>query len=628
MKTRRWPALPVVVAALLMTLSSTASAQVLQQVPADALVVIKVRNLQDVSTKASGLMQAMGVANLSPAMADPLAAMQQQTGIANGLDKNGDVAIYVPSSVLDKIKAKPAKAADPQAEAAEEEAEEPAQQQLAVMLWPITDYKAFIANFPEAQTEGEISTFKMGENPNDSYAANWGKYAAVSQVKELVATKPTNLGLKVAGLAAKELDTKDITMFFNVAPARAKLLPKLKESRPQIIAEMKEKMGAEEAQAKYVPIAEAAVNGALDLVEQLLNETNAATYAINLTNEGINTTSMAEFDPKSKFGQRAARIKGAGGSMLTGLPEGKYLLFGGGQLDPKIVTETLDDLLKPIEGELAKLGPDGKAINDYIAAARQAIAASQSSRFGMVAPAGQLGQEAIMQMINIATGDGKAMYEAQKKMFAASDAITALAGQGKVQSKLTLTPNAKTVAGVQLDQFQSTVSPTSGPADDDAGAAEAAQMKQMMAMMYGPNGITGYTGLIDNKTLVTVTGASDELLEKAVTAAKGNADVLGKMAGVVAVNKHLPQNRNLIVYLPLDQMITTGLTYAQQFGMPVQLQLPADLPPIGFTVGAEGSALRADSHIPAQLVQSLIAAGMQAFMQMQGGQQPGGPGGL
>ena len=603
MKTRRWLTLPVIALALLMTMSSAASAQVLQQVPADALVVIKVRNLQDVSKKASGMMQAMGVANLSPAMADPLAAMQEQSGIKNGLDANGDVAVFVPASVMD----------NPDAE-----------QKPAVILWPVTDYKAFIANFPEAQTEGAVSTFKMGENPNDSYAANWGKYAAVSQVKELVANKPANLGLKVAGLAAKELDGKDITVLFNVAPARAKLLPKLKESRPQVIADMKEKMGEDEAQKKYVPLAEAAINGAMDLAEQLLNETNAATYGINLTNEGINTTAIAEFDPKSKLGMRAAQIKGSGGSMLTGLPEGKYLFFGGGQLDPKVITETLNDLLKPIEAELAKLGPDGKVFTDYLASARQALGATQASRFGMVAPAGQLGQESIIQMINLATGDGKTLYDAQKKMFAASDAITQLAAQGKVQSKLTLTPNAKTVAGVQLDTFQSAIAPAEGAAED----AEAAQMKQMMSMMYGPNGISGVTGLVNDKTLVTVTGGSDELVEKAVTAAKSNQDVLGKLAGVTAVSKHLPQNRNLVVYLPIDQMITTGLTYAQQFGMPVQVQLPADLPPVGITAGAEGSAIRVDSHVPSQLVQSLIAAGMQAFMQMQGGQQPGGPGGL
>jgi hypothetical protein len=601
MKTRRWLTLPVVVVALLMTsLSSAANAQVLQQIPADALVVIKVRNLQDVSTKASALMQAMGVANLNPAMADPLASVQQQSGIANGLDKNGDLAIYIPSTVLD----------NPDAE-----------QKPAVMLWPITDYKAFIGNFPEAQTEGEVTTFKMGENPNDSYAANWGKYAAVSQDKALVAKKPANAGVKVSGLAAKELDTKDITVFVNVAPAREKLLPKLKEARPQVLANMETEMGADEAKKKYVPLAKAVVNRAMDLGEQLLKETNAATYGINFNNEGINTTALAEFDPKSQLGQRAASVKPASGSLLAGLPDGKYLVFGGGAMDPKVVTQIINDLVGPIEGELAKVGDEGKVVASYIDALRKMTSATEGSRFGMVAPTGQLGQEAIFQSINLATGDGQALYEAQKQMLAIQEQITALAGGGQVQAKTTITPKAKTVAGVALDEFKAAITAAGDGAD-------AAQMQQMMAMMYGPNGLTGYTGLIDGKTLITATGVNDEFLEKAIAAAKAKEDALSKAPGVAAVNKHLPQNRNVVVYVPLDTIISTGLTYAQQFGMPIQLQLPADLPPIGLTGGTDGSAVRFDSHVPAQLVQSLVSAGMQAFMQMQGGRQPGGPGGL
>jgi len=74
--------------------------------------------------------------------------------------------------------------------------------------------------------------------------------------------------------------------------------------------------------------------------------------------------------------------------------------------------------------------------------------------------------------------------------------------------------------------------------------------------------------------------------------------------------------------------VNTGVTYANQFGFPVKLQMPPNLPPIGVSAGTEGTAFRVDSHVPSQLVQSLVMAGMQAFMQMQQGQQPGGPGGL
>jgi hypothetical protein len=60
------------------------------------------------------------------------------------------------------------------------------------------------------------------------------------------------------------------------------------------------------------------------------------------------------------------------------------------------------------------------------------------------------------------------------------------------------------------------------------------------------------------------------------------------------------------------------------------MQLPKGLPPIGISVGSDSTAVRVDSHIPTSLVQSIVAAGMQAAMQMQGGggAQDGAPEGL
>ncbi len=602
MKTRLFPVAAVTLAVMLMA-TVRADAQVLQQVPSDALVVIKVRNLQEVSTKVAALAQQMGVAGLNPAMADPLAAVQQQSGIANGLDKNGEIAIFVPLSLLD----------NPDVE------EKP-----AVMLWPVTDYKAFIGNFADAQTDAAgISTFKMGTNPADSHAANWGKYAAVSQSKELVAKKPAGAGLKAQGLAAKELDAKDMTFYVNIASARPKLIAKLKEARPQMLAEMDAKLSqVEDEKAKtYAPLARSLANRVLDLAEQFVNETNSATYGVMLGNEGINTTALAEFDAKSQMGQRAAQLKGSNDSLLAGLPEGKYLAFGGAALDPTVLTGIINDLIGPVEAELTKIGDNGKAISSYIDALRKMAAATQSSRFGAVAPTGKLGEEALFQMISLVTGDANALAAAQTQMFQSQEQVTALFGGGQVQAKTTITPKAKTIGGVDLDQFQSAINST-------AQGAEGAQLQQMMTMMYGPNGLSGFTGVVGAKQLITVMGGGDPLLEKAIAAAKANQDVLSKNAGVMTVSKQLPQNRVAVYYLALDTIISTGVTYAQQFGLPIQLQLPADLPPLGFTAGAEGSAVRFDAHVPAQLVQSLVAAGMQAFMQMQGGRQPGGPGGL
>jgi hypothetical protein len=49
------------------------------------------------------------------------------------------------------------------------------------------------------------------------------------------------------------------------------------------------------------------------------------------------------------------------------------------------------------------------------------------------------------------------------------------------------------------------------------------------------------------------------------------------------------------------------------------VQLPPDLPPIGETISTDASTIKLDAYVPTPLVQSLVAAGMQAFMQMNGG---------
>src|SRR5437773_11202680 len=69
-----------------------ARAQILEQVPAEALVVMKISNLQQTSGKLAKLCQDLGVAQMAPQMADPLAALQAKLKINNGIDKGGEVA--------------------------------------------------------------------------------------------------------------------------------------------------------------------------------------------------------------------------------------------------------------------------------------------------------------------------------------------------------------------------------------------------------------------------------------------------------------------------------------------------------------------------------------------------------
>jgi hypothetical protein len=210
------PAAAVIAAVLMLVLApARAHAQVLQQVPSDAVLVIKIKNLQQVSNKIAALAQQFGIAGFNPAMTDPLGALKAQSGMNNGLDAAGDVAMFIPNGV-------PFDQNDPP----------------LVMLWPVSDYKAFVANFADAKTEGEVSTFTMGTSPQPSYAAQWGKYAALTQKRELLDKKPAGGGFKASAASAKELETKDFAVVGNIKALRDQLIPALQENREKMLAEI------------------------------------------------------------------------------------------------------------------------------------------------------------------------------------------------------------------------------------------------------------------------------------------------------------------------------------------------------------------------------------------------------
>src|SRR5206468_1245860 len=184
----------------------------------DLLVVVKFNKIKAISDKIAALTQKLGLAQMNPdaGLADPLGKLEKEGGVTQGIDPNGDAAFVLLNGKMDQ--AKPP----------------------ALLLIPVTDYKAFLGNFPGAKTEGDISTIHPKNDPKDSFVAQWGKYAVMSPTKEPLSKKPE--GLIASGQAAKELDSKDICAFVNMKTARARLLPAIAKGRATIISEFEKGM--------------------------------------------------------------------------------------------------------------------------------------------------------------------------------------------------------------------------------------------------------------------------------------------------------------------------------------------------------------------------------------------------
>jgi hypothetical protein len=533
---------------------------------------------------------------MAPPLADPLAFLQVQAGMQQGLDTAGEFAFVM----LD-----PATIAGAQGP-----------EDALLVLVPITDIKSFLANWPQAKSEGDVTAINI--QGDTSYVAPWGKYAAISPNRAALAAKVSGSpGLTAPATTAKELSGKDIILFANMTSIRGKLLPEVQQGRQMILTQMQAALANEPQMAKFSAVIKAAMNQLMNAVETYLNEAQAATVGISLVPEGINATVMTEFSPGSYLGQLTTSMKGTEASMLNGLPAGKYLFYGGSVGDPASSNKLLSDLADPIVTELLAVGPEWAIVKEYADALKQYISATRTSTFGMVAPQGALGTEALFQIVALQGGDVQAMKDANTKMIAAQSKLVNLIQIPNAPAVAPVhTPNAKVIDSVQLDSLVTKI-------EMNPNEPMAMQQAQIMNLVYGPQGAVVYYGIAGDK-MVVFSGLTEPVMASTIAAVKANSAVLSQESGVQAVSNQLPKQRLGVLYVNVGEIATTSLNYARQFGLALPVMLPPDLPPIGVSVATESTAMRIDAHVPTVLVQSLIAAGLQAQMQMQGGPPPGG----
>lgn len=603
----------LVAAVALLSAKLAWGADVIEAMPPETLVGVKVANLARTSQKVAKLSKDFGVDQFAPPLKDPLGALKQQLKVSKGIREDGEVGIafFMPPKPEDAAHAPAAVPANDMAAAEEAEEAMPAHHNRndpgIIVLVPVTSFEEFVSNFDGAKTEGGVATAKIERET--TYIGNWGEYAALSPTKALVATKPAKT-LKLNGVAAKESAKQDALLYANFAKISPELLPELDKTLEKAMAELDREKDMPE---KWRPLVKTSVKQLFSVAQSFFRDADSAVMGVNISDAGINTSLLAEFKSDSYLGKFTSSLKGTDQPLTVGLPATKYLMWGGSAIDPTPVANIIDDFTKPIVDELNKIeGQDNaKQVASNVLAA---VKANRGMAFGMPTPA-KIGEDAIFQQVAIYSGGGN---ETRKAMTSVGDLINQLladvkAPEGKPLPKFTITPNARTIEGVAFDTWK--LEPPVEP--NQPGAA---QVNMMMGMMYGKQGLTySFANLPGGNDFILGSSASDATIAMFIKSQQAHENNLSKLDHVKVVAAELPKMRIYEAYISLDEMVTTGVGVAGVFGMPVPLQLPPDLPPVGVTMGTEGSAVRIDSHIPTTTVSALIAAGMQIFMQMQGG---------
>ncbi len=576
------------VALLLGWATSAVAAGVLEQSPENAMVVVKVRNLQETNTKAAALIDKLGLANFNPALSDPLAMIMKQFKISAGVDKAGDMAVIVLMPEADGVKPE------------------------SSLLLPVSDYSAFLGNFPDAKTEGEISTF---ENRGQQIScAQRGHFAILSNNKNNVTGKPA--GIKLAAACSKEFESKDVAAYVNMKLVAPKLLEALKKGEESIpnMAQMIGQQPGMEGQGKLMKLL---LKEYVKLGRRVVEDSDGMVYSFSLVKDGLTTGAVIEFKPDSYLGKLASRLKGTEQVDFTGLPAGKYVAFAKAHVDPAVMQILLTDVLSQLKIDMEADGLKSDVLSSAAETMRAPLNSEKSVAFGVLLPAGAAGQASVFQVVQVVECDSRLVLDAQQKAMAQQAEL--MNSVGMKGGNFEVTPNAKKVAGVDFTQIKMAA----------VEGANPQEIQKMITAVYGPGGINGFMGAVDEQHLLAGWFADDDLLSAAVASVKGKTDALGKRVDVLASIKQLPSNPLAVGCVEVGNFMQLISNVSKQMGMPLQLQVQNDLPPLAVSLAAEGSALRMDGYVPMDIIQSIMVTGMMAYQQMQQHRPaPNGGGGL
>lgn len=564
---------------------------VLESIPNDALLAAKVSNLRATSGKIAKLSQDLGIAGFVPPLQDPLSALKNQTRIQKGLKEDGELGF----ALMRPVDGNPKPG--------------------MVVLIPITSFADLLSNFPDAQVEGGVAEVTFPGDNSPSFLGDWGEYAALSDTQNLVATKPQQT-LRPQGVVQKDSQVQDLFLYVNFAQISPDLLEELDQSMVKMNRELDRDIN--EIPEKWRPVVRASLTQVFNVAKSFLRDADSASIGINISDAGINFSVINEFKQQSYLGNAIASVKGTDKSLTTGLPDIKYLVVGGTSTDTGPIAKIVDDLTRPIIEELDKVEGEekAKALTQYL---MSAIRSTKGSITGVPSPT-KIGQEGIFQSVTIYRGSGKDLKSAVE---VGSELLTGLFSDLKAKhakenpdtpapfGDLVITPNARTVEGVTFDSIK-VVTPQNP--DDPA----AMQTEMMMSLFYGGEGLN-YSYAEMNGDFIWAQSASDETISKFITAAKANQDAFSQLEHIKVVTAELPKVRVYESFVMLDEFINAGVGVAGTFGMQMPVQLPPNLPPLGISMGVDGSAIRINAHLPRKTVQQIISAAMQVMMQMQGG---------
>lgn len=547
---------------------------IFDRVPVGAVAVLTTRPLGEVDRDVS---QLLGSVEL-PAIATP-SELLRRIGLGEAIDLTKPAAVALMPGDL--------------------EADMPP----AVLILPVTNFAEMAAALGGVP-DGDLVRFEI-ETGETLYARpGQGGYAVIGPVREIVAAVDARGG----NLAAHQASIGAVGdgVFARSHAAILIKKPLLEMLNEQALEGMNASI---EEMAEFAPPDQAddlvaQAERMRDMLEAVSRDGRALVLGMSAGATGMGMDFSMDFDPASEMGGLFT-ARGDSRGLLKNLPRQPYIFAYAGDYSTPVgrrIMQAMGDW----KLDVFIPGIAEGAMNEVLGHVRgQAFAVFES-------PGGLMGGVLANSAAYVAVDDAAETMKSVRAIF--KDAVQA--GGGPM--KMTYQENAAQVDGVSTDAWGLTPVP---PADADPFAGAMAQ--QIMMGLFGPGGAGGYYAAGDRGLYATI-GRNSLLLSACFAAEKGQ-NSLADDRGLSMVAERLPEGRTMEMYLGLHSVLQQGLQLAAMFGMPVAVDLPPALPPIGMGVTTDQSAARLGVFVPAPVLKTLGKLAQQAQGLMdQGGDANGG----
>lgn len=593
----------VAVCAGLLVSSPWAMAQqapaVLDAVPANAEIVVVVPSLSGLNQKLAGLNAALG--NNVPWMNDTLGELKRNTGMLNGVNDSGSVAVVM-SGLIESI---------------DNDADEPP----FVLLVPVSDYNAFIGNFNTQPAADGLTPVELQQGQS-AFVRQVQGYAVLGADRDVVKNYTAGsagqaLFNKTGKLGGNAAGKSDVLLLVDLNQLGPKLLPKVNQSLDEAIAMYE----SNPELAGDTPVDVRVVLGLYKRVlGSLLQGTDMAVMGLDVTELGVGLSYAAQFKQGSEIASFIKPTTGSAAAILSLSADSPYFFASSqnyGSVDMPRILGLIKDTTRQVAPKFAGFVDLSVAMME---GAQGATAVYYPGQMGL---GGGLfnGVTVIKATDGAAYMNGYRSFLDKLKQTRVPLDVPGQLQEGQAPAEMAFftqyNANTTTVEGVAIDQYELRYD------FPPAMMQEMGQMGQLM-MMAGLSAQRGYVANVDNHVIITSTTDLPTLTQAIKTVREGKG--LGQNQGITQVRQQLTPNPQFESYLNVGTLASFGLNMAAMFGQQLDVKVPANMAPVGYAISLGDNGASARVFVPMDVIKFTKDLTVMFAPMIMGGMGEGGAG--